>query len=208
MAVTGRYIVSRIQTSALRAVIAYLECVRLDVMPVLANLESRANQVADAEYRRLASAPAGDDWSEDTASLAEAAHDRGLTFYETMVGIRQAVLNLFSVGLLHLLEQELPDLCVDGAFAVPPPKDSKLEEVAGWYDEHFDLKLSTLAAWPTIDELRLVANATKHAEGSAARQLRDRRPELLLSPAVYEIFPQALGSAAWPIRCPLAGDDL
>ena len=52
------------------------------------------------------------------ALLAERAHDKGLVFYETMYGLRQSVLNLFAVGLFHRLEQELADLCRDGAFMV------------------------------------------------------------------------------------------
>lgn len=140
-------------------------------------------------------------------SLAEAADDKGLVYYETMTGLRQSVLNLFAVGLFHLIEQELADLCRDGAFTVDPPKDTKIEPVADWYATHFALDLRSLPSWSTVDELRLVANATKHAEGSAARQLRERRPELLHNPVLRETNPE-LTPAEWPIFRPLAGEDL
>jgi hypothetical protein len=39
-----------------------------------------------------------------------------------------------------------------------------------------------------IDELRLIANAVKHAEGSATRQLRNIRPELFSNPDFAEIY--------------------
>jgi len=123
-----------------------------------------------------------------------------------MAGLRQAMLNLFAVGLFHLVEQELADLCRDASFDVEPPRDAKIEVVAEWYRNHFALDLSQLASWPTIDELRLVANASKHAEGSAARQLRERRPELFHSPVLREIHAEA-SFPAWPIFRPLAGED-
>jgi len=200
--------VGRVQRFALPYVAAYGQCFLRDVMPAFTNLEKRAEEVVEAEFQRLCSEPAYDDWDGDVASLAEAANDKGQAFYDTMAGMRQAALNLFAVGLFHLLEQQLAYLCRDGAFTVPPPGDSKLCEVVAWFRGHFNLDLRTLAAWSSIDELRLVANATKHAEGRSARQLREHRPELFISPFIVEKYPDAIERASWPIHLPLAGDDL
>jgi hypothetical protein len=191
----------------MRNVLAYGECVRRDVMPSFSDLEQKADQIAEAEYNRLGSAPVRDDCAVDMASLAEAAHDKGLAFYETMFGIRQAVQNLFVVGLFHLLEQELADLCCDGAITVPPPAESRLAVLVAWYSRYFRLDLEMLPAWPTVDELRLVANATKHAEGSSVQQLRIRRPELFHSPVLREIH-SLVRPIAWPVHRPLSGEDL
>jgi hypothetical protein len=195
----------RVWNSAVRTVFAYVECVRRDVMPSFSDLEQRADQIVEAEYNRLGSGPVRDDCDVDMASLAEAAHDKGLAFYETMFGIRQAVQNLFVVGLFHLLEQELADLCCDGAITAPPPAESRLAVLVAWYSRHFRLELETLPAWPTVDELRLVANATKHAEGSAVQQLRIRRPELFHNPVLGEthFLP---GPVKWAVRRPLSGE--
>jgi hypothetical protein len=89
-------------------------------------------------------------------------------------------------------------------FTVPPPKDTNINAVADWYQQHFVLDLRKLPAWSTIDELRLVANATKHAEGRSAEQLREKRPELFRYPPMGEMF---LGNAPRPITQPLAGED-
>jgi len=207
MAVNGSYIEWRVRGVALAQVRAYGECVLREIMPIFANLNDKAESVATAEYERLGSEPVGDSWDGDMGSLAEAAHDKGLAYYETMTGLRQAVLNLFAVGLFHLVEQELADLCRDASFDVEPPRDTQMAVVADWYRDHFGLDLSRLRTWSTIDELRLVANASKHAEGTAARQLRERRPELFHNPVLRERFPGAPPSP-WPIFRPLAGEDL
>jgi hypothetical protein len=196
----------RVRSTALRYVSAYGECVHRDIMPAFGNLEERADKLGAEEYERLGSQPADEDWDGDMSSLAEAAEDKAIAFYETMIALRQAVLNLFAVGLFHILEQQLADLCRDGAFTVPPPQDTKISAVADWYEQHFLLDLRSLSTWPTIDELRLVANATKHAEGSAARQLRAKRPELFQNPIIRDKYPR-LEDVSWPITRPLAGED-
>lgn len=63
-----------------------------------------------------------------------------------------------------------------------------------------------MAAWPTIEELRLVANAVKHAGGLAAKQLRESRPELFRNPIVEESLPFGI-DASEPVHSPLSGDD-
>lgn len=109
----------RVRASPLQLVRAYGEVVLHDLMPTFSNMNERAEQVAAQEYERLAELPAGDDWNGDMGALAEAANDQGVEFYETLSSMRQSVLNLFAVGLFHLLEQQVADLCNDGAFAVP-----------------------------------------------------------------------------------------
>ncbi len=207
MAVTGRYMASRVRFSAIPYVRAYGDCVLSDVMSAFANLEKRADEIANAEFERLGSEPAGEDCDVDMGVLAEVAQDKGQAFYDTMSSLRQTTLNLFAAGLFHLLEQHLADLCHDGAFTVAPPDDTKLHIISAWYQQYFELDLSAFVPWPKIDELRLVANAVKHAEGSAARNLRQLRPELFQHPVVRELMPGISGPVR-PIRMPLAGDDL
>jgi hypothetical protein len=62
-----------------------------------------------------------------------------------------------------------------------------------------------------INELRLVANATKHAEGSATRQLRTLRPELFSNPDFEEIYTefeeQGIERTMGPVHAPLSGEE-
>lgn len=199
--------VSRINGFTLPEIRTYGECVFHDLLPAFDNLNARAEQSADAEYARLGSEPASDDWDGDMALLAERAHDKGLAFYETMYGLRQSVLNLFAVGLFHRLEQELADLCRDGAFMVDCPTDSGLSVVAEWYSQHFNLELNALLSWPTIEELKFLAHTTKHAEGRSAERLRRIRPELFENPYLRDLSPEMSG-IRWTIHRPLSGEGL
>src|ERR1700689_131653 len=115
MAVQGSYMAGRINHTTLPEIHIYGECVFRDLLPAFDNLNARAEQVADAEYAGLGCQPADDDWDGDMSSLAESTQAKGLAFYQTMYGLRQSVLNLLALGLFHRLEQELSDLCRDGA---------------------------------------------------------------------------------------------
>jgi hypothetical protein len=199
----------RVRASPLPLVRAYGEMVLHDLMPTFNSMNERAEQVAAREYQRLGELPAGDDWDGDMGALAEAANDRGVEFYETLSSMRQSVLNLFAVGLFHLLEQQVADLCHDGAFTVPPPDDTKLVgKVSQWYSQHFRLDLRGLGSWNAIDELRLVANVVKHAEGNSAERQRERRQELFCYPALRGEAHLVCSNVAAHVARPLAGDDL
>jgi hypothetical protein len=96
------------------------------------------------------------------------AHDKALDFY-CLHGLRQGMLNLYAVGLYHLLEQQALLFFREGLASV--------DELA-WtfghvktklaYDHH--VYLEKLSSWPKIQDLRLLANCVKHAEA--------RRPKL------------------------------
>lgn len=74
---------------------------------------------------------------------------------------------------------------------------------------HLQLDLKTLPSWSAIDELRLVANAVKHAEGKASRQLERLRPELFRNPGYAEFYKEhGLDPYIGPVAAPLAGEDL
>jgi hypothetical protein len=204
--VTGVHLARRVRSALLPTVEAYGRCVLNDILPGFSNLDKRANEVAEEEYRRLGALPAGEDCDGDMSFAADAAQEKGLDFYNTMSAMRQATVNLFSAGLFHLAEQKLTDLCADATYRIKPP-DTKLDEVAEWYLRHYRVDLRQLLAWPKIEELRLIANAVKHAEGSAARQLRKQRPELFEDPFTKRLFPRSRRTEK-ALRLPLAGEDL
>lgn len=209
MPVTGLYMSHRVVHEAIPYLKAFGQYVIQDVEPVFENLAERANAIATLEFKRIGEQPAGEYCDGDMSVAAEAAQDRGQIFYDTMVSIRQTSLNLFATGLFHLLEQQLANLCRDGAFYTPPPRDTKLDEVAKWYRNNFNLNLSILPSWPKIQQLRLLANSVKHGEGSSAEELRAIRPDLFQNPDLRELvrdFPEIY--TAESVRLPLAGEDI
>lgn len=179
----GLYVARSVRALVLPFVRNYVDVIRNDLLPAFGDLEAKADAVAAARFEQLGSRVTGDECVTDMGDFAEDAEEAGITFYITMTNLRQASLNLYAVGLFHLMEQQLASVCRDGLFrGLPTPKDGNLRCLQTWYDEQLGFDLELLSGWDILDELRLVANTTKHAEGGSARQLRSRRPGLFQNP--------------------------
>ena len=61
---------------------------------------------AEAEFDRLGSMPADPDVSINLGDIAHWATEHGIEYYETMLAVRQGMVNLLAVGLHHLFEQQ------------------------------------------------------------------------------------------------------
>jgi hypothetical protein len=212
MSVGGSYLAFQLRVGALPFFRIYKESILGDALAGFVNLEQRANAVADAAFKRYGSRPAADD-SGDMSQEAEWANDEGQVYYDAMTGLRQATINLLAAGLFHLLEQQLAKLTFDRTFRGIHlnPKDANLGpngKLVQWYKNHFDLDLKLLPQWDTIDELRLLANAVKHADGGSAQELRSKREDLFRSPTLAKLKLPTPDYSHWPIRLPLAGEDL
>lgn len=128
----------------------------------------------------------------DLADLAEEARDHGADYYVMLESLRQAMINLLAAGLYHLYEQhrkKFEHLLTQRGMVVPD--------------------FCSVPTWEKVEELRLLANAIKHADGPSAKQLRQRRPDLFLHPsdrgtAMEELY----GKHGRAIEHPLGGADL
>ena len=145
----------------------------------------------------------------DPGDIADWANDHSLAWWEKLVSLRQSMVNLLATGLYHLIEQQLGVLSLDCAYE--RVRDTKLDVVKTWYMTNLGIDLSSLESWAKIQELRLIANSVKHAEGGSAKQLRELRPDLFQNPAFAHI--RAEMGANWfdrqePLAMPLAGEDL
>ena len=92
MAVGGAYLSFQL-SGALPFFRLYKESIVKDALSGFANLEGRADVVADAAFKRLGSRLATSD-CDDRSQDAEWAEDEGQAYYEAMVGLRQATINL------------------------------------------------------------------------------------------------------------------
>jgi hypothetical protein len=194
----------------IRPIITFKEGVFRDIVPTFSNLDARANRKADEYYERMGDQPASDDFDGDLSIYAEEAHGQAFSWYQMMRSLRQTMLNLIAAGLFHLTEQQLAVLCRAAGFTAEPPKDTKLEIVAKWYHANLRLELEGLPSWPIIEELRFVANAVKHAEGSSAGRLRSLRPELFTDPTFADLegLYEKGTFRTTTLAAPLAGEDL
>jgi len=176
------------------------------IVPLASQLTAMADAVGQQAYEQLMSQPVGENYYGDGSEEAECAFDAGLSFYQDITAMYQGTLNLFAAGLFHVIEQQLSDITRDGAIGIEGP-DTKLGNVVGWYQKHFFVDLTAFPSWALIDELRLVANVTKHAEGQSATQLRGIHPELFQNPLLRRVDPHT-PIFHTPLQLPLGGDGL
>src|SRR5260370_4341890 len=132
----GHYLELQVRTRVVGPIIAFREYILRDVLSAFGHLPERAGQVAEEYYKRIGSMPAGEDYDIDMASVAEAAQDHSLSWYEMMTSLRQTMRNLLAAGLFHLTEQQLAALCRDAWVTMEPPADTGLGTVKQWYSPH------------------------------------------------------------------------
>jgi len=126
----------------------------------------------------------------DPGDFADAARDQAVQYYGVLADLRQGIVNLLAAGLYHLYEQhrdKLKLILKDRGRPMP--------------------HLESLDGWDKVEELRLLANTVKHADGRSAQELRKIRPDFFVSPLVRgsPIEKHALRRAT---ENPLGGTDL
>ncbi len=152
----------------------------------------------------------------DPAYLAEKAHDTGVDYYMMVSGVRQALLNVSEATLYHLFEQQLL-FFLRHEILYPSEKNNidrlikkKILKISVFEKRclQHNIDIKNFSSWKIINEMRLVANTVKHAEGKSAVDLRKIRPDLFKNPILkkFEIFKLPVNSR--PLFMPLAGEDI
>jgi hypothetical protein len=208
MPIYGNHLAWHFGTFVVPCFRAYRDHILGDVLSGYANIDERAERVADEVYEQMGSRLGGGDFDGDRSEDAEIGTERGVVYYEMMTGMRQATINLHAAGLFHLLEQQLGNLISKILYKDEKLPKSNIHSYAKWYRDNLGLDLERLPQWSKIDELRLVANAVKHAEGDSEAKLRPLRPDLFEHPIRAEMGLSGLPCREEPLRLPLAGDGL
>ena len=170
------------------------------LLPVFNNLAEEAGRFEHEEYQRLGALPAF--YESDGSELAERAHDNAVFWYSSMAAVKQSVINLYAVGLRHLFEQQLFDLVRHVPLASKDDADYK-KDLEALCKNGVDVE--RFGSWQMLEELRLICNAVKHAEGSATFQLRSLRPDIFVDPTMADLL---LFARAVSVLQPLAGEDI
>ena len=177
------------------------------LLPTFDSLEAEADQVADDEWQRLGQSVGSEDT--DMADLAERATEAGVAYYMSMESVRQTLINLSVAALYHLFEQQLLFFYRRQVLHPREENDRDLIKIKVLKEKlaSAGVDLEGLASWGKIEELRVVANTVKHAEGSSAEKLRDLRPDLffdshLRGSSGFESSSQS------HVYLPLAGEDI
>lgn len=177
------------------------------LLPVFENLAEEASKVEAETYEELGRSLADPDL--DPSVPAELAHDAGLDHYAGMQAVRQTLLNSFATLLYHAWEQQVLEFHSREVLDPRNERDPVLWTIRVFRERLSDhgIRIESFASWPTIDELRLVANTAKHAEGSSAAQLKKTRPSIFENPAL-EGLPFGGGYIAPRVYAPMSGEDL
>lgn len=199
------------QESFAKQIDTFCEVLEERVLPVFSNAESEAEEVAEREYQRLGSLPGGGDgplFEMDEA--AERAHEAGLAHYEMLLAANQAFLNLATVALYHMFEQQLIVFHRRQVLHPAEEHDQKLSTSLDVFYERLEaggVRVNALPSWATVEELRLAANTIKHGEGQSARRLRRLRPRLF-TPPVFHGTRWETSDVHGTVSQPLAGEDV
>jgi hypothetical protein len=167
-----------------------------------------ADAVVDEVWQQYMSLPATGD--EDPSNFAEAAREAGLDHYTIVTGIRQGIINMFAAGLYHAYEQQFLFFHREELLPYEQQHDhTQLKvSIARKLLSDRGIEITSFQTWPLIEELRLVSNTVKHAEGESANQLRLIRPDIFEDPALKEFAFEGPTQLTRRIRLPMVGEDL
>jgi hypothetical protein len=158
------------------------------LLGVFANIDAESQLATERAFTRYSQIPGEGDLS----MVAEDALADGIEYHRMLSDLKQALTNLLAAGLHHLHEQHI----------------GKLRESATKHGLSLP-ELSSFQSAPQINELRLLANAVKHAHGSSAAQLRVLRPEYFVPPLIRgSVLGDMVSRSQNTIRNPLGGTDL
>jgi hypothetical protein len=189
------------RTSYIPTVEQFVKVLVERLLPQFSSVADEAEALAQDEHDRLGRLP-GDE-NVDMADLAEKAQETAIIWYQNMMGTQQSLINLYAVGLRHLFEQQIYHFVkrahlADRKYANYDKDRQTLQKIG--------VKVEILSAWPKLEELRMLCNCVKHAEGSGARDLKETRPELFIYPGVNNL--PFLNKLLGPVIQPLAGEDV
>lgn len=119
------------------------------------------------------------------------------------------MLNMAAAALYHMFEQQIFFFHRRQVLNI---SEQDVSNLISWPE--FKRRLSdaginyeALSSWRKINELRIVANAVKHAEGASAEALRTLRPDMFEDPVTRDhSFPVGIGTP--DVYMPLAGEDI
>lgn len=183
-----------------------LTCLEKRLLPTFSNIDKEAREIQENTLQHVSSLVGPDS---DPGSIAEQARDEGISYYIRMKGIEQGILNLFAAACHHLFEQQFKMVCRD--LFLTDTEESKggiLDFKVGKERlKEIGIDLSEFGSWSKVNELRLVANVTKHAEGSSAKELREINPSLFRNPILEKFGPILIGKRRSFLSQPLMGED-
>jgi hypothetical protein len=177
------------------------------LLPAFDTVSDEAAEVSRAAWSAACSqAPA-----DGLVDLAQETMRLGGDHYVMLENTRQGFVNLCAIAIWHLVEQQCLTLLRQEfrpRSRQHVAKDLTVEEFKRELRAR-GVELAQVSGWSDLEELRLVANVVKHAEGVSAGRLRTLRPAMFMHPD-YRDSPPVLGEVHTTdeVYRPLSGTDL
>ena len=185
------------------------ESIQARLIPTFNTIEKEAEDFSEREWNRLCSSCYSPDV--DPANLAEKAQEAGIDYFITLSGIKQAFLNIAATALYYLFEQQVIFFLRREILRPTEENNMDLMKLSTFKKRLVasGIDISSFRSWNKIEELRLVSNTVKHAEGASARRLRKLRPDMFVHPTLKNQADTdlVLGTAC-SVYLPMAGDDI
>ncbi|KVE23450.1 hypothetical protein WS67_22415 [Burkholderia singularis] len=155
-----------------------LQVLEMRLLPSFDGIEAEATAVQEQTFRDPVSRPIDHDMA-DESMLAQAAFEAGFDYYVGMDAIRQALINSFAPMLYHIWEQQLLAFHRREVLSYTEEHTNALLKLSVLRKRLADkgIDISNLSTWLQLDQLRVVANTVKHADGDSANILKAQRPE-------------------------------
>ena len=205
-----RYWQRHFQSQFVPALNLLVEVLERRLLPTFreSDINHEAEAVADEAWESFMSMPGTGE--EDLSNFAELAQEAALEHYLLVTGIRQGVVNMFAAGLYHAFEQQLLYFHREELLPYSHQHDAAQLKVSKVKEQLAErgIGLASFRAWGLVEELRLLANAVKHAEGESAAQLRLARPDLFEEPRLQGLGLDVTPEISRPIYLPMIGDDI
>ena len=180
------------------------------VIPGFEGLPEEADALAQEVYKKLGMSFDPD--HDDPADSAETAQNAGISFYRMASGMKQGIINLFTAGLYHFFEQTF--FKFHRRELLWPPDNDKDPSLIKWRPakdrliKYYGIDIEKFNSWAKVNELRLLANTVKHADGDSCTELKGLRPDLFVSThGQTERYELELVRVR-PVLQPLAGEDV
>lgn len=198
-----------IRTQFVKQIELLSESIQNRLIPTFDGIEKEAEEISEKEWDRLCSSCYSPDI--DPADLAERAQEAGIDHYMMLSNIRQSLLNIATTALYHLFEQQIIFFLRREVLHPSKENDPQLMKVSVFRERLLGkgIDIYSFHSWDKIDELRVVSNSIKHAEGTSANELRKKRPDMFKHPILRSKPEMDLIHSATPrVYMPMAGDDI
>ncbi len=185
----------------------FMDSIATRVLPTFDQIESEADAAVEREWERLGRIGTEDS---DMGDDAERAYEAGIDYYQSLEAVRQSLINITAAALYHMFEQQV--LFFHRKQLLYPEEENNIDLINM---KEFEKRLNTfgvyvekLSTWPKVEELKLVANAVKHAKGPSAHKLHSLRPDLFSRPSILKDLLFDWVDSKPDVYMPLAGKDI